>query len=521
VRSWELTASSSGVVAFGMISQTLKEQKAMAKTSRKEREYTSARQLAETHQSYERTCIKPPDGMSFFQPKKPGVYRIDIMPYVVGKGNPHAEEGNLHYERTYWTYAFIGPTNATYVAPGMTFKKKDPIAEYTAKLQQQPGYDKELVKKLRPKERQLFIIKDYDDAEKGYQLWDISYHLFGKHLNEKIKSCDKEDAERYDMFFHPLKGLLVRVAAKEETLPGRTYLEFSDIEFKKRPEQYSSDVVDEMPCLDDLLIEKSYKELKDIFFQTPADEDDEDEDEDETRSSDSRKSSKVAPRDEDEDADDEENPTSKHGGNRAPKSGKTTSRSDDEDGDDDEDEDSDEDGDDEPPTSKKTGKTSKPIKKGSSTKANSDEDDEDEEDEEDDESDDDAPVEEGQWIKFTYKGKKLTGKVVSINAGKKLFGVKCDDRPEPHNLGWADEFAIGKAPEKTSPAPKDEDDDDDDEDEDEPPKKASQKKLPSKKPTRDEDDEDEDDEDEDDDEDDEDEDDDDEPAPNKRASSRK
>ena len=78
---------------------------------------------------------------------------IDILPYEAGEGNPWAEPGNLHWERTYYVHKGIGANGDTIVCPRMTAKEERcPICEARLKLMKEGDEDnEELIKDLSPK----------------------------------------------------------------------------------------------------------------------------------------------------------------------------------------------------------------------------------------------------------------------------------------------------------------------------------------------------------------------------------
>lgn len=325
--------------------------------------YASAKQRAEKRGSGgERTTVKIPENKKFFKLDKSGIKRIRIIPFKVGAGNPYADSGTLHYERTFFVHRGIGPNQDAYVCPKKTAGQKCPICEHRAKLEQDPKADEDLIKDLIPKERQMFNVIDLADTESGIQLWDISYHLFGKLLDAEINNADPD--ENYGNFFHLEDGMDLKLGINENSFGGRKFYEVETIGFKNRTEELDPDLLEEAMPLDDLLKVVPYDELKAIFLQKAeaAEEDDEDSDEDDEEEEKPAKKKKTPPPEddeEDEDSDEDEEP--------APKKKKKPV---------DEDEDEDEEDDDEetPPKS-----SSKAGKKKSHSEDEDDSDDEDEE----------------------------------------------------------------------------------------------------------------------------------------------
>ncbi len=452
----------------------------MAKKKR-ELKYSSPKKAAEQHKSgFTMTQIKIPDGMKRWRPEKEGTYRIDIIPYIVGKLNQKAEEGTLHYECTYQVHARIGAEENSYACLKRYFGKKCPICEQRVVLGRDPEADDDAIKALMVKDRQLFLIIDHADREAGVQLWEASYHLFGKLLETKLKNADDDEYEN----FHSLTdGMSLRITFEERSLGKNSpsFLDAKDIEFKKRKEQYEEDLLDDLPCLDELPIEMDYDKLREIMLQLG---DDKDKDEDEpTPKKGAGKKSKPKPADDDDDDDDEDDDDEP-----APKKKSKPKPADDDD-------DEDEDEDDEPAPKKGAGKKSKPA-------------DDEDEDEDEDEDDEPAPKAKGKGKASGFKvGDKVKheehGKCEIVHVSKEgdSYRIK-DSEGETHYGIDADELTIIGGSSKAKPA-------DDDDDEDEPAPKAKGKK--SKPAPADDDD----DEDEDDDEDD------DEPAPKSKSKSKK
>lgn len=328
--------------------------------------------------------LKTPEGVEFYSFDKDGPRRLDIIEYVVGKGNPNAEEGDLFYERTFFVHRGIGPDNESHLCLFKTFKKPCPVCEHKAHLTKDPDHDEDEVKALKPSERQLFNVIDPKKKKKGIQIFDVSNFFFGKLLDSKINNAESEkEKKKLEMFASPDEGMQLKVEVEEGSFNGRTHYKANAIEFKEREEPLDPDLVDEAYCLDDLLNPTPYKELKELFHQeTDDDEDDEDTDDEE---------------DAEEDEDEDEKPKRK-------KKSKSKSKDDEDDDSESDDDNADEDEDDD-----------------------SDSDDEDEEDSDDEEESD---VSVGDLVSFSYKGKKLKGKVKRIKRG--LAHVKSKDRSDAY-----------------------------------------------------------------------------------------
>lgn len=281
----------------------------MAKTRKsKERRRVSARRRAESHKtsSYSRVFTLP-DGVEDFRVDKAGMKSVDILSWIAGKGNPYADEGEEAFERTFWVHRGIGANQDSYVCPSKTMNKPCPICEWRRDAAKDPDADEDMLRDLAPKERQLWLLYDLSDRDKGLQIWEVSYHLFGKHLDNRIKLSDDEDD--YEYFADLEEGLTLRLGFDEKSFAGTTYYECVSIDFKPRKRQYSLSDLDDLPCLDELLIIEPYDKLKQVFLQTGDVESDDDKE--------AKSSKRSRSRDDEDDDEEEEKPAPKRG--RKPK----------------------------------------------------------------------------------------------------------------------------------------------------------------------------------------------------------
>lgn len=428
------------------------------KSRGREERVSTARRRAETHVGgFSRTTFKVPEGMSVWQPKAGETYTIDILPYKVGKrkfaqGITFADPGFEHFERTFFNHARIGPNEDSYVCLAKTFDKPCPICEYRGKISKD-GATQDEIKALYSKERQLFCIYDHAEKNKGPQLWEVSFHLFGKLLDTRIKSAK---GGRYDGFYFPDKeGRTLEVTFVEKSMGANKFSEVVSIDFTERDEEIPEEVLAKVPCLDDLIIEVPYDKLKQIFLQEPESEGDADsrgDSHDEDADTD-EKPAKKKPKDDDEDFDDE------------PKAKKKPAAKDDDDLVDDEDGDQD---DDEPKAKKKPAKDDeddfddddadeKPVKKKKAAK-----------DDDDDDKREPTAKELGlkEGMEVTFEGEKC--KIVKVSGDGTSLTLKEVGDGTIHKAIGPDRIKIPKAAKEPLP-----DDDDDD-------PKPTKKKKPAK-----------------------------------------
>jgi hypothetical protein len=314
--------------------------------------------------------IKLPKGVEMFRVEKAGKYYLDFIPFTAAEGNPNADAGEAHYERTYYVHRNIGANNDMVICLSKTTGKKCPVCQFRSKLEKGEDADEETVKDLLPKRRQLFNVVDTKRRKKGIQILDISYHLLGELLTETIN----EGGSKWRKFHSPTEGFTLCITFKKKKWNGNVFFEAVNISLVRRKKQYDESIVDEAPCLDEILEILSYDDLKEKMEGGDLGED----------SDDAPKKGKKSKKDDDEDEDEDD-----------------VSYDDDDEEDEDEEDvdeesDDDEDEEDDEPKSKKKSKKSKKDDDDEEDEDEEDDEDEDEEEESDDDEDEDSDDEEDE-----------------------------------------------------------------------------------------------------------------------------
>lgn len=345
--------------------------------AKRERKKSAARRAAEKRQEgFGRTSLKVPKGAQFLKVEE-GVKRLNVIPYEAGPGNPNCDEGELYFERTFYTHR-IGPNNDAYVCPAKTVGKKCPVCEAAQKLRSSDDADDEELKALKPKERQLFNVVDLKEPEKGVQLLEFSYHCFGRQLNEEILA-DEDGEDGVDAFYMPDEtGMTLKVAFKKQSGGGYSFLEATSINFKPRA-PLDEETVAAAHNLDSLIEVLPYDKLKAIFLQ---ESDDDGDDDDDTPAPPKGKGKRPAPADDEDDDEDEDDADNGDDDDEddapPPKAAKPKTKPKPAPAEDDEEDDDDDDDDEPAPPPKAKGKGDKPKAKP----APADDDDDDEDDDE-------------------------------------------------------------------------------------------------------------------------------------------
>jgi hypothetical protein len=331
--------------------------------------------------------LRLPKGLNVYSPEPGKRAKFDIIPYTVT--NPkhpdrNVEEGfaipgSIWYKRPFRIHRNIGVDKDSVVCL-TSFGKKCPICEYRA-IQQKAGATKEELKVLNSSLRNLYCVIPIDSKtnESEPHVLDISQFLFQDKLNEEIKENDE-----YEIYMDLEEGLTLNVRFLSSTMgSSKPFAEAGRIDFEKRKQQYTEDILEEVPDLDSLLTELSYKELETKFMEMEGEaelteEEEEEEDDVPVRKKKvvepeklKRKPSVVKDEDEDDEEDDEPAPVRKRKPAPEPvKKKRPVVVEDDDDDDEPEEEDEDEEDEEEEPVRKKSqgrpaptvGKDKRPVK---------------------------------------------------------------------------------------------------------------------------------------------------------------
>ena len=220
-----------------------------------------------------------PKGVKIFNIKeKTREILMDIIPYVVtDKRHPDrdADENRaivdgLWYKRPFKTHRDIGVNNDTFVCL-TSIGKKCPICDYVTE-QRRKGAEWDDLKDIAAKHRNLYAVIpiDSDDHDEVGHVWEISRFLFQNELNDQLE----EDPDN-GIFPDLEEGLTLKVKLKWKKFGKNSFAETRDITFEERNEQYTEDVLEDVPNLDEILNVLSYKELEAKFLDMEGEETDE------------------------------------------------------------------------------------------------------------------------------------------------------------------------------------------------------------------------------------------------------
>lgn len=207
--------------------------------------------------------VNIPEGVQFFKVESDAPKRVDILEYeVTQKGNPCADVGEATFERTYYRHGNLGPNGkGMCVCLSRTYNEACPVCEYLKTVDWSDEEQKNAAKPMNAKERQLFNVYDTANTEAGVQIWEASYHVFGKQLDSALANADEDDG--VDDFCSLGKdGKTLKIAFEEKQLGKTTFYDTTAVNFKKRATDHTDTKVYD---LDTLLSHPTYDEVKAIM----------------------------------------------------------------------------------------------------------------------------------------------------------------------------------------------------------------------------------------------------------------
>lgn len=231
--------------------------------------------------------LQPVNGLPQFKTKVARTVAAEFVPFLVTESHfrydkdcQFSRPGVMYPRRTFYVHNEIGPDGEKHCCAKSTFYKPCPVCDLRTKLSQHP--DKESQDRawsLKPSRRQLYLLieRDMNDWSLGadIQLWDESYHSWGKQLDQYIAGTPKVDLEAYEQYYHPVRGYTVMMQGNKEKTGGGggEYTKWGVREFKSRREELPRKIFRHGFNLDDMIVETDYAEFKDRFMGAADDRD--------------------------------------------------------------------------------------------------------------------------------------------------------------------------------------------------------------------------------------------------------
>jgi len=212
-----------------------------------------------------------PKGVSVFNPEPKSTVKLDFMPYeVTSKRHPDrnvedeiAVPGSLWYKLPFKIHRNVGVDNDKVVCL-TSIGKACPVCEKRAELIRQEA-DKEDTDGLKQSKRNLYCVIPLDSKKHDAEphIMDMSQYLCQEEINNTL-----EEDEDYEVFPDLEEGLTMRCRFDAGTIgSSKPFAELGKVTPVERKEQYTEDILDDIPNLDEVLNILSYKELEAKFLE--------------------------------------------------------------------------------------------------------------------------------------------------------------------------------------------------------------------------------------------------------------
>ena len=227
-----------------------------------------------------RKYLELPDGVELFVPEGGKKYKFYILPYILSNIKNHTDKSCIP-DDIWWKLPFglhrnIGPDNESAICPGTNGKTCIVCTEKQG-IYDDPDGDNDEAKKLNASKRTLFVIKMKSGDKNGkIMVMDISDYCFLDQLMREIETGEPE----WENFADLEDGLTLKVRFIVKKIgAGKASVEFpmaDRIDFLAR-DDYDESILDESPCLDDILQVPTSKQIENIFYGVDDDDDEDDE----------------------------------------------------------------------------------------------------------------------------------------------------------------------------------------------------------------------------------------------------
>jgi hypothetical protein len=147
------------------------------------------------------------------------------------------------------------------------FNDPCPICEHRQKLKED-GADDDVWSKLFPKRRNLYNIVCYDrgEADKGVQVWDVSFHYFEKLVMAISKKQDRRGGKPKTVNFADAEDGKSISFTIEPAKSKKDYPKFVGHAFDDRDYEIDDDVLEEVKTLDEIVEIPEYDEIDKAYW---------------------------------------------------------------------------------------------------------------------------------------------------------------------------------------------------------------------------------------------------------------
>ncbi len=231
---------------------------------------------------------KSPVAVKEWKPKyMPNENAIDIIPFIISEpwfknlkegpaGRPMGiDTGYPWYKLQVPVHFGVGPDNQNLLCLREAFGKECCQCDEMFNLYNQGKKDDG--KKLKSGWRTYYVIYDYDEPDKGFQLWDVSYYMFEATTSMDPQRVNLLDAQNLSdggvvPFFDIDGGSTVIAKFKKKTMGSNEYAEVDSISFESRDAYTYEEIIQNGYPLDKMLTIPTPEQFSNAFYGINPDE---------------------------------------------------------------------------------------------------------------------------------------------------------------------------------------------------------------------------------------------------------
>ena len=188
-----------------------------------------------------------------------GSHVVDLVPYICGDNNPYTQAGNPDYVLDIYVHYDVGPTGAAFICLARTFgdNQRCPICEKQQAMKREDTFTDKEIKALDAKRRTFYNVIEYDNNNNPseFKILDMAHWNLERHL--AVISCDPR-GEGQIIFSDPVNGKQVCFV---RTGMGQTNTNYSGHRLLDRNYTLGDNIVQEAPCLDELIEIPTFEEM--------------------------------------------------------------------------------------------------------------------------------------------------------------------------------------------------------------------------------------------------------------------
>jgi len=190
-----------------------------------------------------------------------GEHLIDIIPYMIGEGNPNPKRklGEIGDYLNLFVHNGVGVNENQYICLARCYSKPCPVCELRLKLQKE-GEDPDSLKSFNPTRRCVYNVIVYDDGKeeaKGVQVMIVAYYFMQRHLDE-LANPVRPGSSRTNYMAYNKTGK--SIAFKREGA-GAKNTSFVGHKFEDRNYDIPDEILDSTFCLEKIIHIPSYSEV--------------------------------------------------------------------------------------------------------------------------------------------------------------------------------------------------------------------------------------------------------------------